>query len=98
MSDITESVAISNEIVISERVVSTEFKVIEMHESVPQRRVTADVELGPFTDEVLPSGQTISRGISRRNVTVWQDAEYDAVRDTWNNLDLLTKVTTILNG
>jgi len=98
MTDITTSVPINTEIVISERVVSTEFKVIEMQEDVIRRRVNVNIELGPFTDELQPDGTTYSRGVGRRGLVVWEHEEYDAVRATWNNLALIAKVTTILNN
>jgi hypothetical protein len=54
--------------------------------------------LGPFITEERPNGETETRGSSTRGVTVWENDEYDAIRDTWANADLIAKVTSILNG
>jgi len=98
MAGILDIGTLTNEVVLTERIVTTEFKVTEMHENVANREVRAEVELGPFTTETNPDGSTYTRGASRRGVIVWQNDAYDAVRDTWNNLDLIAQVTTILNG
>jgi hypothetical protein len=80
------------EVVLQERVVTNEFKVVEIHEHVSNRFVRAEVELGPFTTETRPNGETETRGSGRRGVMVWHGAEYDAVRDTWTNADLMAAV------
>jgi hypothetical protein len=98
MSIIIDNHTVTNEIIISERVATTEFRVMDIHESIVNRSVRADLELGPFTTETMPNGETVTRGRSRHSLTVWQDVEYDVVRDTWTNETLVTKVTEILNG
>ncbi len=98
MVGITDVGTLATEIVLTERKVSTEFKITEIHENVQQRQVRAEVELGPFVTDTGPGGNTQTRGASRRGVTVWQDDEYDAVRDTWVNADLIAAVATILNA
>ena len=83
------------EIVLSERVVTSEYRVVEMHENVLGRTVRAEVELGPFITEQGPGPDTI-RGSSRKSIIVWQGDDYDAVRDTWTNRDLLVKLPSLL--
>jgi hypothetical protein len=97
MVGITEVGTLATEIVLSERRVSTEFKITEIHEQVQNRVVRAEVELGPFVTEEGPAGNAQTRGASRRGVTVWQNEEYDAIRDTWTNADLIAAVTARLN-
>lgn len=98
MAGIIEVGTLSSEIVLTERIVSTEFKIIEVFEQVVNRRVRAEVELGPFVTEEGPGGVPQLRGSSRRGVTVWENEAYDAIRDTWNNTDLIAAVTAALNG
>ena len=98
MVGITEVGTLATEIVLSERRVSTEFKITEIHEHVQNRVVRAEVELGPFVTEDGPAGFAQSRGAGRRGVTVWQNEEYDAVRDTWTNADLIAAVTARLSN
>jgi len=80
------------EVVLQERLVTNEFKVVEIHENIRDRFVRAEVELGPFTSEERPNGQSVTRGTGRRGVNVWANEEYDAIRDTWTNADLLDAV------
>lgn len=80
------------EVVLQERLVTNEFKVVEIHENIRDRIVRAEVELGPFTSEERPNGQSVTRGTGRRGVNVWSNEEYDAIRDTWTNADLLAAV------
>jgi len=98
MATILDTQALTTEIVLSERRVTTEFVIREIHESVRNRFVRAEVELGPFTTETFPNGRTETRGSSNRGVTVWENEAYDAVRDVWRNEDLIEKITEILNG
>lgn len=93
MSTINDLQAVAAEIVLQERVTTTEFRVLEIHESVPQRFVRAEIELGPFvTSESGPGGQTETRGSRRMGVDVWNGVEYDTIRDTWTNADLLLAI------
>lgn len=99
MTDTTGILAVLStptEIVLSERVTTSEFKVAEMYENVANRTVRAEIELGPFVSTNNPSDPTETRGSSRRSIVVWQGAEYDAVRDSWNNLDLLARLPSLL--
>lgn len=89
---------VSSEIVLSERRVTNEFLIVEIQEHIKQRFVRAEIELGPFTTETRPDGSTETRGTSRRGMVVWENTNYDAVRDTWSNADLIAQVTSILNG
>lgn len=98
MTTIVENQTIQSEIVLSERVTTTEFRVVEIHESIQNRFVRAEVELGPFVTHERPNGETETRGSSRRGVNVWENDAYDAIRDTWSNADLLAAVTAALNG
>lgn len=87
----------TNEIVLTERIVATEWKIVRVQEDIRDRWVRAEVELGPFVDEPGPGNTTISRGRGGiRNVMVWQNEDYDAIRDTWTNLDLIAKVKTLM--
>lgn len=98
MSTIIENQTIDREIVLTERVVTTEFKILEVHESIQNRFVRAEIEFGPFTTTVRPDGEEEIRGTNRHSVTVWQNESYDQVRDTWKNEDLLSKIKQILNS
>jgi hypothetical protein len=98
MPAISDVQGIATEIVLQERVVTTEFKVVEIHENIRERFVRAEVELGPFTTETRPNGQTVTRGASRRGVNVWSGEEYDAIRDTWSNAELLSVVKVKLEA
>lgn len=89
---------VNTEIVLSERRVTNEFLILEIHEHIRQRFVNVEIELGPFTTETYPDGSTETRGTSRRGIVVWENTSYDAVRDTWSNVDLLARITTILNS
>lgn len=97
MTGIADIGTLNTEVVLTERIATTEFKVYEIHEYIDQRQVRVEVELGPFTTEEGPTG-TQTRGSSRRGVVVWQNEEYDAVRDTWRNADLIAAVQTALNA
>lgn len=89
---------IATEIVLQERLTTNEFRVVEIHEEIEGRSVRVLVEMGPFTTETRPNGETVMRGRGRRNVEVWRDAEYDAVRDTWGNVELLAAVKAKLES
>ncbi len=84
------------EVVLQERIVTNEFKVVEIHENISNKFVRVDVELGPFTTETRPNGESETRGSGRRSIMAWHGAEYDAVRDTWTNADLMAAVKTKL--
>lgn len=98
MPAINDVQGIATEIVLQERLTTTEFKVVEIHENIRDRSVRAEVELGPFTTDTRPNGQTSTRGASRRGVNVWANEEYDAIRDTWTNADLLAEVKVKLES
>lgn len=95
---ILDTQSLTTEVVLSERRVTTEFQIREIQEEIQNRRVHVRVELGPFTTETRPNGETEVRGSGMRGVTVWENEAYDAIRDTWTNADLIAKVTEILNG
>jgi hypothetical protein len=98
MSDIPldSTTTVDGEIVLSERKVATEFRVIEIHENVIDRFVRADIELGPFTDEQGPGGVIVSRGSSRRGMDVWHGADYEAVALTWDNTTLIARIKELI--
>ncbi len=98
MPAINDVQGITAEIVLQERLTTSEFKVVEIHESIQNRFVRADIELGPFTTETAPGGMTVTRGASRRGVVVWDNEAYDAIRDTWANTDLLAAIKTLLEA
>ena len=89
---IANSQTASNEIVLSERVVTTDYKIVQIQESIQNRFVEVQIELGPFVTEEGPGDSTITRGTGRRTIQVWQNEEYDAIRDTWKNEDLIAAV------
>ena len=96
MTAINQPQTLTTELVLQERVTSNEFRITEIVESVQQRFVRVDVELGPFTEVSRSDGKTEQRGSGRRAVQVWSGDEYDAIRDTWTNTDLLAAVTSKL--
>lgn len=98
MTTIVDTLTLTNEIVLAERAVTTEFVIRQIQENIQQRRVQVEIELGPFTTETFLDGRTETRGSGSRGVTVWEGDAYDAVRDTWRNADLMTKLTEILGG
>lgn len=97
MGAIVENQTIQKELVLSERVVTNEFRIINIQENVKQRQVQVEVEFGPFTSVTMPNGDVEVRGGTRHSMTVWQGEEYDAVRDTWGNTELLAAVTAALS-
>lgn len=92
MSTIIEVQPVATEIILQERIVSNEFRIVEIVESIRDRHVRVEVELGPFITHSFPNGQTIYRGSSQRGINVWNNEEYDAIRDTWTNADLMAAV------
>lgn len=98
MTTILDTLTLTNEIVLAERKVTTEFTIRQINENIQQRRVTVEIELGPFTTETFPDGRTETRGSGQRGVTVWEGDAYDEVRDTWRNEDLMEKLTELLGG
>jgi hypothetical protein len=82
MTTIVDTLSLTTEIVLSERLVTTEFIIQQIQEDLRNRRVHVEIELGPFTTETYPNGRTEIRGSGRRGVTVWEGDAYDAVRDT----------------
>ena len=96
MSGILDPQLTSTEIVLQEKVVTTEFKVVEIHESIKNRFVRAEIELGPFITED-GQGENRTRGTSRRGIVVWENEAYDAIRDhVWTNEDLISIIKTKL--
>lgn len=94
MPTIVDNQALATEVVLSQRVVTTEFRILEIHENVRDRFVRVEVELGPFVSLEMPDGRIEVRGSGRRGINVWDGDEYDAVRDTWRNEDLLAIVSS----
>lgn len=84
------------EIVLQERVTTSEFIITEIQESIVDRHVRVEIELGPFVEETRPRGRIMKRGSGRRGIVVWSNEEYDAIRDTWTNSDLMAAVTAKL--
>lgn len=97
MTEIIDVHQITGEIVLSERIVSTEFSVVAIHEFIQQKSVRVEVEMGPFTTQELPNGQIEKRGISQRSLVVWEGTEYDEIINTWDNDALVTKIAQILS-
>jgi hypothetical protein len=95
-ANITENLSFANEVVLSERVVTSEYRIIEIQESIENRSVAVQCEIGPFV-EGERGGQTVLVGSSRQNMVVWAGDAYDAIRDTWTNADLITAVGALMS-
>jgi hypothetical protein len=96
MSTILSINTTTTEIVITERIVTSEYRIREIHENLVDRTVRVELELGPFTTNTFLNGVTELHGTGRRSIVVWQGDEYDAVRDSWTNADLIAKIQTLL--
>lgn len=99
MPAISEIQTTTDEVVVTERVVTNNFIVRAIQENVEYRSVVVELEVGPFVDAPGPLGPTgpttVSRG-TRRLITVWSGTEYDVVRDTWSNTELLAAIPSKL--
>jgi hypothetical protein len=96
MTTIGDTLTAESTIVIQQALSTNEFIVREVHESIQNRFVRAEIELGPFVTEERPNGETDTRGSSRRGITVWENEAYDAIRDTWTNPDLIVAIKALL--
>ena len=96
MTTIADTLTAESTIVIQQALSTNEFIVREVHESIQNRFVRAEIELGPFVTEERPNGETDTRGSSRRGITVWENEAYDAIRDTWTNPDLIVAIKALL--
>ena len=96
MTTIADTLTAESTIVIQQALSTNEFIVCEVHESIQNRFVRAEIELGPFVTEERPNGETDTRGSSRRGITVWENEAYDAIRDTWTNPDLIVAIKALL--
>lgn len=95
--NIADTQALQNEIVLQPQITSNGYIIVEVHESIRNRFVRAEIEMSPFETQTLPDGTTQTRGIGgRRGITVWQNEEYDAIRDTWKNADLIANVAILM--
>jgi hypothetical protein len=92
-SQINQVATAAQEIVLAERVVTTEWRVTRIVEDIVNRFVRVEVELGPFTQQDGPGGSQL-RGSGGRNFVIWENEAYDAIRDTWANADLLDVLAT----
>lgn len=98
MPAISEIQTTTDEVVVTERVVTNNFIVRAISENVEQRAVRVELEVGPFVETPVlgpADTNTVIRG-TRRMVIVWEGAEYDAIRDTWTNTDLLAAIPSKL--
>lgn len=85
-----------SEIVLQERRVTNEYRIVQIREYILRQTVEVELELGPFEtvnrgSEANPDIELESRGGSR-TIRVWEQDEYVAIRDTWNNADLIAAV------
>lgn len=96
MTTIADTLTAESTIVIQQALSTNEFIVREVHESIQNSFVRAEIELGPFVTEERPNGETDTRGSSRRGITVWENEAYDAIRDTWTNPDLIVAIKALL--
>lgn len=81
----------TSEIVVTERVTVSEFRVCSIYELFETRMVRAEVEFGA----PVVSGGVPQRG-TRRLVTVWAGSAYDSIKETWTNADLLAEIAVKL--
>lgn len=96
-ANITDTMETNSEVVLQERKTTNEFKIVDIHESIQNRRVHVEIELGPFVEETNLEGEVTGvRSSGRRGMTVWENDAYDAVRDTWRNQDLIAEVVSKL--
>lgn len=98
MASIIDTLTVPTEIVLTERRVTNEFVIREVHESIRDRYVRVEIELGPFTTETLPGGREETRGSGMKGIVAWDNEAYDAVRDTWRNEDLIARIKEVING
>lgn len=94
----TDILTFTGEIVLTERIATSEFKIGEIRESTRDKNVVVEVELGPFITEDRPGGETFTRGSSRRGLTLWSGDEYTAIADTWDNNDMIDKIKELLSA
>jgi hypothetical protein len=95
---ITNIVTTENEIVISEDLTTTDFKIVGIHEDIAVG-VRVEVEVGPFVPHTFgPEGYEVIRMVptSTKGIPVWTGDEYRAIRDTWTNADLISAVASRL--
>lgn len=89
----------STPVVVQEEISTTEWKIIQVKENIEERVVMAFIELGPYTTETRgPEGRqtTVTTPSGHRNIVVWHGEEYDAIRDTWTNADLIAAIAAKL--
>lgn len=96
MTEIIEIQPIDGEIVITERRATSTYFITDIYESITNKFVRVEVELGPFEVTEHPNGNTTTRGSSRRGVVVWQNEDYVNIMNTWDNAMLLAKVSELL--
>ena len=89
MPAITDIANIDTEIVITERVVTNQFRILKIEENVADNRLQVEVQLGPF---VLDENNNVVRGGPQIGVGIWQNEEYMQHRDSWTNDELITAV------
>lgn len=100
---ITNTLTAETEILLSERVVTTDYRISNVFENIKGRSVRVEIELGPFIpdpDPILdangnPKNKTFAQG-GKRIIDVWTGNEYDAIRDTWTNVELIAAVKAIM--
>jgi hypothetical protein len=96
---ITNTLTSDNDIILSERKTTTEYKIVDIYEDIKKRRVKVELAIGPFVTKTFPGlAQTIQvfpEG-GTRSLVVWQGDEYDAIRDTWTNADLMAAVAALM--
>ena len=95
MTDLATPQTFEGEIVLTERRATSEFIITDIHESITNKFVRVEIELGPFVTDERPFGQGL-RGSGRRGINVWSNESYDEIAATWDNESLLAAVTAIL--
>lgn len=90
---ISNTLSLDKEVVLTERRATNEFRITEVYESIVNRFVRVEVEFGPFTSDESFGGRVMIKAEGgRRSIVAWDNADYDAIRDTWTNADLLEVV------
>lgn len=98
---IVSTQTLDGEIVLTERKVTNEYRIVMIREFVVDRRVEVEVELGPFVTETFgpendPRTEVRAEG-GRRGLRVWEGDEYESIRDSWTNTDLIAAVAAKMN-
>ena len=93
---ISNTQILQTEVVIQPAVITNDFIITNIHENIKRRIVFVDVEFGPFKENVFDDGRVILNGSHIRKYEIWKDNDYDLIRDTWTNKELIAAATSII--